>query len=256
LFCRAITELTEELKIKNEEGDAYISEIEVWFFSLESFLHYPCRGYWFHKTDQLTSVGTVFASWHAVYASKLFTDRNHFACQTIGQAYEDMQTQNQRLLQQITERDDYNSQVSGSCLHFCTSCSYVVGLPAYVCTSKCVTYYTVSVYEMGYWHLLDMALIGNVGRAAELICEFVIILWYHFWPFFVCPVKCLLACVFQLMSESLKAKQLQTSLQAEKQVLASRMQHAHAAVDVHKQRVTRLEEQVCFLDFEPISMSF
>jgi E3 ubiquitin-protein ligase BRE1 len=56
------------------------------------------------------------------------------------------------------------------------------------------------------------------------------------------------------MSESLKAKQLQTSLQAEKQVLASRMQHAHAAVDVYKQRVTRLEEQVCFLDFEPISM--
>jgi E3 ubiquitin-protein ligase BRE1 len=58
------------------------------------------------------------------------------------------------------------------------------------------------------------------------------------------------------MSESLKAKQLQTSLQAEKQVLASRMQHAHAAVDVYKQRVARLEEQVCFLDFEPISMSF
>jgi hypothetical protein len=29
LFCRAITELTEELKIKSEEGDAYISEIEV-----------------------------------------------------------------------------------------------------------------------------------------------------------------------------------------------------------------------------------
>jgi hypothetical protein len=108
LFCRAITELTEELKIKNEEGDAYISEIEVWFFSLGSLLHYLRRGYWF----QLASVGSVFASWHAVYASKLFTDTNHFACQTIGQAYEDMQTQNQRLLQQITERDDYNSQVS------------------------------------------------------------------------------------------------------------------------------------------------
>lgn len=66
LFCRAITELTEELKIKSEEGDAYISEIEVWFFSLGSLLHYLRRGYWFHKTDQLTSVGTVFASWHAV----------------------------------------------------------------------------------------------------------------------------------------------------------------------------------------------
>ncbi|KAH9292410.1 hypothetical protein KI387_042400 [Taxus chinensis] len=53
--CRDILELTEALKAKNEEGEAYIAEIE-----------------------------------------------------TIGQAYEDMQTQNQRLLQQITERDDYN----------------------------------------------------------------------------------------------------------------------------------------------------
>jgi len=31
--------------------------------------------------------------------------------QAIGQAYEDMQTQNQRLLQQIIERDEYNAQV-------------------------------------------------------------------------------------------------------------------------------------------------
>lgn len=46
------------------------------------------------------------------------------------------------------------------------------------------------------------------------------------------------------MSESLQAKQLQTSLQAEKQVLNARMQHANAASDLHKQRITRLEEQV------------
>lgn len=32
--------------------------------------------------------------------------------QTIGQAYEEMQTQNSRLIQQITERDDYNTQVT------------------------------------------------------------------------------------------------------------------------------------------------
>lgn len=32
--------------------------------------------------------------------------------QTIGQAYDDMQNQNQQLLQQITERDDYNIKVS------------------------------------------------------------------------------------------------------------------------------------------------
>lgn len=40
------------------------------------------------------------------YASVFF-----FLSQSIGQAYEDMQTQNQHLLQQITERDDYNIKV-------------------------------------------------------------------------------------------------------------------------------------------------
>lgn len=52
---RDILELTEAIKIKDGEAEAYISEIE-----------------------------------------------------TIGQAYEDMQTQNQHLLQQVTERDDLN----------------------------------------------------------------------------------------------------------------------------------------------------
>ena len=32
--------------------------------------------------------------------------------QSIGQAYEDLQSQNQNLLQQITERDDYNIKVA------------------------------------------------------------------------------------------------------------------------------------------------
>nr|XP_043606735.1 E3 ubiquitin-protein ligase BRE1-like 2 [Erigeron canadensis] len=52
---RDVMELTEAIKIKDGEAEAYISEIE-----------------------------------------------------TIGQAYEDMQTQNQHLLQQVMERDDYN----------------------------------------------------------------------------------------------------------------------------------------------------
>ncbi|XP_027333941.1 E3 ubiquitin-protein ligase BRE1-like 2 isoform X2 [Abrus precatorius] len=52
---RDILELTEAVKVKDAESEAYISEIE-----------------------------------------------------TIGQAYEDMQTQNQHLLQQVAERDDYN----------------------------------------------------------------------------------------------------------------------------------------------------
>ncbi|XP_062215356.1 E3 ubiquitin-protein ligase BRE1-like 2 isoform X4 [Phragmites australis] len=52
---RDVLELKEAIRIKEAEGDAYISEIE-----------------------------------------------------TIGQAYEDMQTQNQHLLQQLTDRDDFN----------------------------------------------------------------------------------------------------------------------------------------------------
>jgi E3 ubiquitin-protein ligase BRE1 len=46
-----------------------------------------------------------------------------------------------------------------------------------------------------------------------------------------------------LVAESVKAKQLQASLQAEKQVLISRMQHVHGAADLHKQRASRLEDQ-------------
>lgn len=38
--------------------------------------------------------------------------------QSIGQAYDDMQTQNQHLLQQITERDDYNIKVESGCLYY------------------------------------------------------------------------------------------------------------------------------------------
>lgn len=51
------------------------------------------------------------------------------------------------------------------------------------------------------------------------------------------------------MSESLKARQLQFPLQAEKQVLDADMQHANSDADLHKQRITYLEEQVCTLLF-------
>ncbi|XP_040993640.1 E3 ubiquitin-protein ligase BRE1-like 1 isoform X2 [Juglans microcarpa x Juglans regia] len=57
---RDISRLTDVLKSKNEENEAYLSEIE-----------------------------------------------------SIGQAYDDMQNQNQHLLQQITERDDYNIKFDG-----------------------------------------------------------------------------------------------------------------------------------------------
>ncbi|KAJ7565730.1 hypothetical protein O6H91_02G072500 [Diphasiastrum complanatum] len=100
---RISLELNETLEAKNDEGEAYIVEIE-----------------------------------------------------TIGQAYEDMQAQNQRLLQQLSERDDYNTK---------------------------------------------------------------------------------------LVSDSVRAKQLQAALLADKQHMISRLHHAISVADTQKQRVSRLEEQ-------------
>ncbi|KAG9459862.1 hypothetical protein H6P81_004370 [Aristolochia fimbriata] len=101
---RNVMELTEAIKIKDEEAETYIAEIE-----------------------------------------------------TIGQAYEDMQTQNQHLLQQVTERDDYN---------------------------------------------------------------------------------------IKLVSDSVKAKQAQTSLFSEKEVLSKQLQQVNSSLDFFKLKVARGEEQM------------
>jgi E3 ubiquitin-protein ligase BRE1 len=79
-------ELKEAIRIKEAEGDAYISDIEVSFFLSVLFLG----------------------------MSKMY----NICIQTIGQAYEDMQTQNQHLLQQLTDRDDFNIKVFISSLLF------------------------------------------------------------------------------------------------------------------------------------------
>lgn len=50
--------------------------------------------------------------------------------------------------------------------------------------------------------------------------------------------------VSQLICDSLKAKQLQIFLHAEKQELNVRIQHANISADKYKQRIARLEEQV------------
>ena len=47
----------------------------------------------------------------------------------------------------------------------------------------------------------------------------------------------------QLMSESVKAKQLQASLLTEKEAMAGRVQHATSSAEVYKSRVGRVEEQ-------------
>ncbi|KAG0550731.1 hypothetical protein BDA96_01G363600 [Sorghum bicolor] len=67
---RDVVELKEAIRIKEAEGDAYISDIE-----------------------------------------------------TIGQAYEDMQTQNQHLLQQLTDRDDFNIKLVSDSVKMKQACS-------------------------------------------------------------------------------------------------------------------------------------
>lgn len=78
--------MSEILKSKHEEGEAYISEIEVRISLLKMY--------------RLFSNENIYWDEHLTYL-----------LQSIGQAYEDMQTQNQHLLQQIIERDDYNIKV-------------------------------------------------------------------------------------------------------------------------------------------------
>lgn len=77
---RDVVELKEAIRIKEAEGDAYISDIEVRFFICQ-------------------------------YCFWVWVKCIVFAIQTVGQAYEDMQTQNQHLLQQLTDRDDFNIKV-------------------------------------------------------------------------------------------------------------------------------------------------
>ncbi|KAK2980314.1 hypothetical protein RJ640_023729 [Escallonia rubra] len=62
-----------------------------------------------HKTflKWAETYGPIY-SIKAGYNSMVILSSHEVAKQTIGQAYEDMQTQNQHLLQQVAERDDYN----------------------------------------------------------------------------------------------------------------------------------------------------
>lgn len=122
VYChRIVMELKETLKSKNEEGDAYISEIEVIFFPL----YLAACTLLVMIIDTLLAICLLTLDWHFPYVIWLQ--------QTIGQAYEEMQTQNQRLLQQITERDDYTTHVhigpqsSCSTMSMLTTFSYVLG---------------------------------------------------------------------------------------------------------------------------------
>jgi len=83
MFFRDVVELKEAIRIKEAEGDAYISDIEV-------NLPFPPL-----------SVPFLWVSMKAY----------DICIQTIGQAYEDMQTQNQHLLEQLADREDFNIKV-------------------------------------------------------------------------------------------------------------------------------------------------
>lgn len=95
-YFRDMCKLSDALRSKNEENEAYLSEIEVGLLILV-------------ENGILLFCMTIFSDYSAC---KFFSIAVWMiSLQTIGQAYDDMQTQNQHLLQQITERDDYNIKV-------------------------------------------------------------------------------------------------------------------------------------------------
>ncbi|KAK8445710.1 hypothetical protein SEVIR_9G372800v4 [Setaria viridis] len=91
---RDVVELKEAIRIKEAEGDAYISDIEVTYFS---FL-----------------ISTFFGIYVKAY---------DICIQTIGQAYEDMQTQNQHLLEQLADREDFNIKLVSDSVKMKQACS-------------------------------------------------------------------------------------------------------------------------------------
>lgn len=111
-----------------------------------------------------------------------------------------MQTQNQHLLQQVTERDDYNIKV-------------------------CSVIYTLITKLLRFSFFINFYL-GCLG---------------YFWPGFVVGV------ILQLVSESVKTKQMQSFLLSEKQALAKQLQQVNIALESLKLRIAQSEEQVSFL---------
>lgn len=111
-----------------------------------SFLMVDCQ-----KLQQLcTSYSSIlfpFSSYHRLCNIYCLTTINWpWLKQTIGQAYEEMQTQNLRLLKQITERDDYNTQVKNSIsfnnilrmFFVCIKCTEVPGMFLFIYLLFCL----------------------------------------------------------------------------------------------------------------------
>lgn len=120
MFCyfREMSKLSGVLRSKNEESEAYLSEIEVGLlFVVEWNLFYIWQNF---MIIQLVICFYLFQCYFWSIAIWMMF------LQTIGQAYDDMQTQNQHLLQQITERDDYNIKVvclQIACILYCDTIS-------------------------------------------------------------------------------------------------------------------------------------
>lgn len=117
-----------------------------------------------------------------------------------------MQTQNQHLLQQLTDRDDYNIKV---CLVVIYIGVHFVTMSLFPITS--VAYFSDSL--------------TTVGLAIR---------------------NCFMRSFMQLVSESVKTKQAQSVLLSEKQALTKQLQQINASVEFLKMKISYSEEQVIF----------
>ncbi|MBA0853578.1 hypothetical protein Goshw_019395 [Gossypium schwendimanii] len=156
--------LSDTLKSKNEENEAYLSELE-----------------------------------------------------SIGQAYDDMQTQNQQLLLQITERDDYNIKV-------------------------------IDLFGLGYSaHLKALD-----SRFIMLFCDIYIHVEYLYvsvglLEFLLLKLDLVASMVpFQLVLERAKAKQLQDALLLEKHTMEKEIQQSSASLNFYEMKAAKIEDQLRF----------
>ncbi|KAF6140375.1 hypothetical protein GIB67_005300 [Kingdonia uniflora] len=176
-----ITKLSEVLKSKHEEGEAYLSEIE-----------------------------------------------------SIGQAYEDIQSQNQQLLQQITERDDYNIK------------------PPIVVQSLTVVARVVhnsSLFEdvEGVYRS-----IGVANTVVLIVVTTQIRIDFRLAVLAVAKCHCV-ACSgdsdektnhLELVLEGVRAKQVQDALRMDKQMVEKELQQTNASLGFYNQKGARIEDQM------------
>ncbi|KAH8516624.1 hypothetical protein H0E87_004827 [Populus deltoides] len=167
--------------------------------------------------------------------------------ETIGQAYDDMQTQNQHLLQQITERDDYNIKdlILVFALAVCIlrfSYSYKLSsLQDLDCMETCFTLLVCNLYRN------QLGLISETEKRCTNSLYLVLVVGSLFCCIFLTSLLCLPhPRTFKLVLEGVRARQMHGSLLMDKQIMEKEIQQANISLNLFYVKAARIEDQSKF----------